>query len=294
MVSVVPVAPDWRGMFRQHWLLVFAICCVVAPTFYAMARGPWSVESGVHGPIVVATGLWLLFRRLPEMQADMVPGDLRLTALLMALGMPFYVFGRAFDFISLEMFGLLAALLAVMHGFLGMALLRRLWFPIMYMAFVIPLPGTLVDAVTQPLKIFVSEMVTGGLAHLGYPMGRTGVTLYVANYQLLVEDACSGMNSLVSLTAIGLFYVYMIRGSNLRYSMLLLALVVPIAIAANCVRVAALVLITYHLGNAAAQGFLHNFAGMVTFVSALLLIFLIDALLSPVRVALAATDRGGQ
>ena len=52
--------------------------------------------------------------------------------------------------------------------------------------------------------------------------------------------------------------------------------------------------ITYHLGNAAAQGFLHNFAGMVTFVSALLLIFLIDALLSPVRVALAATDRGGQ
>ncbi|MEI6419559.1 MAG: exosortase V [Sphingomonadales bacterium] len=291
MATVAPVFADWPAAIRRHWLLVLAMVSVVVPTLYAMARGPWSLESGVHGPIVVATGLWLLFRRLPEMQADMAPGDGRLTALMLAVGVPFYIFGRAFDFISLEVFGLLLALLAVMHSFVGMAVLRRLWFPIMYMAFVIPLPGTLVDAVTQPLKIFVSEVVTGGLAQLGYPMGRTGVTLYVANYQLLVEDACSGMNSLVSLTAIGLFYVYMIRGSNLRYSLLLLTLVLPIAVAANCVRVAALVLITYYLGNAAAQGFLHNFAGMVTFVSALLIIFLIDGLLSPVRMALASAGR---
>lgn len=290
----VSAAADWSGAIRRHWLLVVAMIGVVVPTLYAMARGPWSLESGVHGPIVVATGLWLLFRRLPEIQAEATPGDARVTILLMALGVPVYIFGRAFDFISLEMFGLLVALLAVMHGIVGMTILRRLWFPVLYMAFVIPLPGTVVDAVTQPLKIFVSEVVTGSLAQLGYPMGRTGVTLYVANYQLLVEDACSGMNSLVSLTAIGLFYVYMIRGSNLRYSLLLLALVVPIAIAANCVRVAALVLITYHLGNAAAQGFLHNFAGMVTFVSALLLIFLIDSLLAPIRAALASPEEPGQ
>ena len=63
---------------------------------------------------------------------------------------------------------------------------------------------------------------------------------------------------------------------------------VPIAIAANMIRVAALVLITYHFGNAAAQGYLHNFAGMVTFTSALLFIFLVDKILTPVRNSLAS------
>ena len=74
--------------------------------------------------------------------------------------------------------------------------------------------------------------------------------------------------------------------------MLLLALLLPIAVAANVVRVIALVLITYHFGDAAAQGYLHKFAGMVTFTSALLLIFLIDSLLKPVRDWLAR-DGGG-
>jgi exosortase/archaeosortase family protein len=64
--------------------------------------------------------------------------------------------------------------------------------------------------------------------------------------------------------------------------------VVPIAIAANIIRVIALVLITYHFGDAAAQGYLHNFAGMVTFTSALLFIFLVDKLLTPLRNALAS------
>ena len=156
------------------------------------------------------------------------------------------------------------------------------------MGFLIPIPGWVLDTVTQPLKLLVSETVTTVLAAFGLPVASVGVTIYVASYQLLVEDACAGLNSLVSLSAIGLFYVYMLRGSNWRYSILLLALVVPIAIAANMIRVAALVLITYYFGNAAAQGYLHNFAGMVTFTSALLFIFLVDKLLTPVRNALAS------
>jgi exosortase len=173
-----------------------------------------------------------------------------------------------------------------MQQYWGMAVVRMLWFPILYLGFVVPIPGWLLDTVTLPLKVLVSELVTGGLANLGFPVGRLGVTLYIASYQLLVEDACAGLNSLVSLSAIGLFYVYLIRGSNPVYSLLLLAMVIPIAIAANCVRVAALVLITYYFGNAMAQGYLHNFAGMVTFVSALLFIFLLDWLLTPLRNAL--------
>jgi exosortase B len=281
---------DWRGLAIRHWPLWLGVIAITVPTFIALARGPWSLESGVHGPIVLATGLWLVFRRLPELRGKFVPGSRLVTGLMLAVAVPLYAFSRAFDFISLEVAAWLLAMVAVGYAYAGGAILRSMWFPIFYLAFIIPVPGWILDVVTQPLKILVSEVVTFILSAAGYPIARIGVTLYVANYQLLVEDACAGLNSLVSLSAIGLFYVYMLRGSNWRYSLLLLALVVPIAIAANIVRVLALVLITYHFGDAAAQGYLHNSAGMVTFTSALLFIFLIDKLLTPVRNALASPE----
>lgn len=288
MAAAPPV--DWAGLVRQRWPLVLGVLAMLIPTVVAMAKGPWSLESGVHGPIVLATGIWLIARRLPEIRALMRPGNMLLTTAALLVAVPAYIFARAFDFISVEVAALLLALLAVANAYVGTAVLKMLWFPIFYLAFLIPIPGWVLDVITQPLKIFVSETVTHALALFGYPVGRMGVTIYVASYQLLVEDACAGLNSLISLSAIGLFYVYMIRGSNWRYSMLLLALVLPVAVAANCVRVAALVLITYHFGNAMAQGYLHNFAGMVTFTSALLFIFLLDKLLTPVREALAPRD----
>jgi exosortase B len=283
-----PARLDWRALATRHWLVLLGILAMVVPTVLSLARGPWSLESGVHGPIVVATGLWLVFRRMPEIRAAMTPGSIPVTIAGLAVAVPLYAFGRAFDFISLEVAGLLLALAFAAYAYVGAAVMRSMWFPIFYLGFVIPVPGWVLDVVTQPLKILVSEVVTHILTLFGYPIARSGVTLYVANYQLLVEDACAGLNSLVSLSAIGLFYVYMLRGSNWRYSIVLLALVVPIAIAANIIRVMALVLITYHFGDAAAQGYLHNFAGMVTFTSALLFIFLIDKLLTPLRNRLAS------
>jgi exosortase B len=288
--SLAPApAMRWQDSLLQHWLVVAGLLAMLLPTLFSLARGPWSLESGVHGPIVVATGLWLIYRRKAEIAEMSEPGKVWITALGLAIGVPAYIFGRAFDFISIEVAALLLTFLAVAHAYVGMRVVRMLWFPIFYLGFVIPIPGWLLDAVTLPLKSLVSQVVTDVLGWFGYPIARQGVTIYVGSYQLLVEDACAGLNSLVSLSAIGLFYVYMLRGSNIRYSILLLALVIPIAIAANMVRVAALVLITYHFGNAAAQGYLHNFAGMVTFTSALLFIFLIDKLLTPVRNALASS-----
>ncbi len=281
--AAAPVATDWRRLLAAHWPLWLGVAAMAVPTLIALAQGPWQEESGVHGIIVLVTGLWLIWRRQDEIAAARAPGNPLLTAAVLAIALPLYMAGRAFEFISIEAGALLMALVAVAHQYWGLKVVKMLWFPIVYLGFVVPLPGWFLDTITLPLKEFVSEIVTGGLAAVGYPVGRLGVTLYIGSYQLLVEDACSGLNSLISLTAIGLFYVYLIRGSNPLYSLLLLAMVIPIAIAANCVRVAALVLITYHFGNAMAQGYLHNFAGMVTFVSALLFIFALDWALTPLR-----------
>ena len=285
-----PAQPDLRAILQRHWPLWLGVAAMAIPTIVALGRGPWQEESGVHGIIVLVTGLWLVWRRQAEIAAVEQPGSPLITGLLLAVALPLYMAGRAFEFISIETAALLLAMVAVAHQYMGLAALKLLWFPILYLGFVVPLPGWFLDTITLPLKELVSEIVTNGLAAVCYPVGRMGVTLYIGQYQLLVEDACAGLNSLVSLSAIGLFYVYLIRGSNPAYSLLLLAMVIPIAVAANCVRVAALVLITYHLGNAMAQGYLHNFAGMVTFVSALLFIFALDSALTPLRRRLARDE----
>lgn len=273
----------WLEFIRRNPLLTLGLLIVVLPTLFATATESWTREEGVHGPLVLATAVWLVWRRWDEIVAEARPGSMWLAVPVLLLGAVVYTFGRAFDFLLIEVAALLLSLLAIAYAFVGHRVLMKLWFPIVYTVFLIPLPGWFLDSVTQPLKILVSDLTTSILDFFGYPISQTGVTLYIAQYQLLVEDACAGLNSIISLTAVGLFYIYLLHNASWRYSLLLLAFVLPIAIVANIVRVIILVLITYYFGDEAAQGYLHDSAGIVTFVSALLLIFLLDWALTPVR-----------
>lgn len=278
--------PAWKGLLehvKRHPLLSLALLVTILPTLYATATESWTQESGVHGPLVLATAAWLVWRNMPMIREEARPGNLAIAVPVVVLGAILYTFGRSYNFLMIEVAALLLALLAIAYAFVGHRVLMKLWFPIFYLGFLIPLPGWVLDGFTQPLKILVSDIVTWLLAALGYPISQVGVTLYIAQYQLLVEDACAGLNSIISLTAVGLFYIYLMHNASWRYSMLLLAFLLPIAIAANVIRVIILVLLTYYFGNEVAQGYLHDFAGIVTFVSALLLFFLLDQILSPLR-----------
>ena len=284
MTVALPVERNaWVAHALRHPLLAFGLAVTIIPTLIAMAQQSWSTESGVHGPLVLATAVWLIWRNWAEIRAEAEPGELWLAVPVVVLMAVAYAFGRAFNFLLIEVAALLGALFAIAYAYVGHRVMLKMWFPLFYMLFLIPLPGWVMDSITQPLKILVSDITTWLLSAVGYPITQVGVTIYIAQYQLLVEDACAGLNSLISLTAVGLFYIYLMHNASWRYSMLLLALLLPIAIAANVVRVIILVLLTYYAGNEVAQGYLHDFAGIVTFVSALLLIFGIDKLLTPVR-----------
>lgn len=271
------------ALARKHTLVVLGLLLTVVPTFYAIATEAWTREENMHGPIVLATGLWLIWENWGNVEHLKERGSLALALPVLILSAAFYVFGRAYNFLLIEAGSLWLFGVAIAYAFLGKRLLLKLWFPIAYALFLIPIPGWILDYVTQPLKMLVSDVVVDMLGMLEYPIARVGVTIYVAQYQLLVEDACAGLHSLISLTAIGLFYIYLMHHASWRYSLVLLLFVLPIAIVANVVRVIILVLLTYYAGNDVAQGYLHDFAGIVTFVAALLLIFLLDWLLSPLR-----------
>jgi exosortase B len=150
------------------------------------------------------------------------------------------------------------------------------------MAFMIPLPSVVVDAMTQPMKMAVSYTAEAMLYAGGYPISRSGVILQIGQYQLLVADACAGLHTLFTLEALGLLYLNLIRHESVARNVTLAVLIVPISFTANVIRVIVLTLVTYYLGDEAGQGFLHGFAGMVLFMAALMLIILSDTLIRTV------------
>lgn len=278
-------------LLAKHWPLWIGLAVLLVPTMINIGTESWTGETGVHGPIVLATGIWLFARRWRELLSIQRPGRMGLTLAVLIPCLIAYALGRAFGFLIVEAAALLGVFVTVFYAFFGGEAVRRMWFPILYLGFVVPLPGWVITTLTSPMKEYVSFTATWLLGKLGYPIVREGVTLYVAQYQLLVEDACAGLNSLISLTAISLFYIYILHNASWRYAGFLMLWIIPVALAANLVRVIILVLLTYHFGNAAAQGFLHSTAGLVMFATALLGIFMVDGLMTPVRKLLTRTAR---
>lgn len=269
--------------WTPHIPIIVGLALIGIPTLVRLAKQVWTLEIGAHGPIVLATGIWILWRAWPS--ADAAPNAARsaLSVLGFAVSLAIYVFGRAYDFISLEALGVYGFGLSYLYGRFGLAEILKIWFPLFYLGFLLPLPGWVIDQGTAPLKQLVSYMATSIVEPFGVPIYREGVTLVVGPYQLLVEDACSGLNSMVGLVAISLFYIYLLRSASWKYSLFLAALLIPVAIVANALRIVILILLTYFFGDAVGQGFLHVTAGLFLFAVALLLMFGIDNLLSNLK-----------
>ena len=268
----------------QHWPIIVGFALIALPALLTLASQEWSRESGVHEPLVIATGAWLIWRDIQALKPLIRRGSPLVTAAILMPSVLIYIFGTAFDFLVLEAAGVYGAGLACTYDVVGGAVMRRLWFPLFYLIFALPAPGWVLDQATAPLKELASTVSTQLLQPFGVPVVREGVTLFIAQYQLLVEDACAGMNAILGLTSLGLFYAYLQHGASWRYCAALAVFIIPIALLANVVRIIILVLITWQFGNEAAQGYLHGTAGLVTFGTGLLLVFSLDSLLTKFRV----------
>ena len=262
-------------------VLALGLIALVAPTMFQVARDSWSTEQGGHGPLVLVTGIWAVWRELKAKTVELAPGNLGLGLVLVGLCLCLFVLARITGILEIEAFAMYGALVAGAYTLWGKRLIGAIWFPLVYLAFTLPPPDTVVAAVTQPIKIAISSSAVSLLHWFGYPVASSGVTIQIGQYELLVAAACAGLNSIITLTALCLFYVYLRHRSDpVAFAVIALA-AIPIAVISNFVRVLALVLITYHLGDAAAQGFLHDFAGLLMFAVALFTIFGIDKLAAP-------------
>lgn len=272
-----PHESHWQGFIRSWWPVLIGLLAMYGPTYYHLATTLWMLEDQAHGPLIVMVVLYLVWMQRGRLASDECKPMPVLGGIVLGFGLLSYVLGRSQDILLLDIgsqIPVFAGILLIAHG---ARTLRALWFPLFFIVFMIPLPGALVSAVTMPMKMAVSYVAEHVLFWFDYPIARSGVVLHIGQYQLLVADACAGLHTLISLEALGLLYLNIVRHDSLVRNITLALLIVPISFTANVIRVMVLTLITYHLGDEVGQGFVHSFAGMLLFIVALVLIISVDS-----------------
>jgi exosortase B len=250
------------------------------PTWWSLSRTLWATDEQGQGPVVLLASLWLFYQRRARVAAlPDQPAGVGSTVLLM-VGLLLYAAGRSQGVWLFEVGSQIVVFGALLALFKGWAAVRACWFPLFFLIFMVPLPGPLVAALTAPLKSAVSAVAASLMYDMGFPVARSGVLLMIGQYQLLVADACAGLTSMFTLEALGLLYLSIVGHQAAWRNVLLTVLVVPIAFIANVVRVIVLVLVTYYFGDAAGQGFVHGFAGILLFVAAFLLLMGADSVIT--------------
>lgn len=260
-------------------ITLLGLAVLYGPTYWGLANGLWASDEQSFGPILLATSAWLFWREREALAALTGMPRVRTAYALLGFGLVLYALGRSQDILMFEVGSQIVVIAALLLMFKGTQAVKLMWVQLALLAFLVPLPGDLVAAVTGPLKSGVSAAAAAFLHWLGYPVGRSGVVLSVGQYQLMVADACAGINSIITLEALGLIYMKVMNHTSPLRNTALAILILPISFCANTVRVIVLVLVTYHLGDDAGQGFIHGAAGMVLFLVATILMILTDSAL---------------
>jgi exosortase len=176
--------------------------------------------------------------------------------------------------------------------FFGWAMVRALQFPLFVLVLAIPFPAIVFNHITFPLQLMASRIASDILPVLGVPTLHEGNVIELPVMKLEVAEACSGIRSLMSLFTLAVFYGYFLEKTTKRRVILALASI-PIAVAANVVRIVGTGLCVQYWDPDKALGFFHEFSGLVMFVASLVCLYLVHRamlLISPVKAPVKAAN----
>jgi exosortase len=234
----------------------------------------WNIPDFSHGflvPIFAAYLVWTEKQRLREIRVSPSWGGV----VVVAFGLGVLLLGTYGAELFLSRVSLVIILAGLVLCFGGREFLRKLRFPVLVLLLAIPIPAILFNQITLPLQTLASKLASGLLPLFGVPVLREGNVIQMPGMNLEVAEACSGIRSLMSLFTLSVFYGYFLEKSFLRRIILALASI-PIAIAANAVRILGTGLCVRYWDPDKAQGFFHEFSGWVMFLVSLGCLFIVQ------------------
>ena len=243
----------------------------------------WNEPEYSHALLIPFVSGYLAWSKRDEL-AQVVPRPGYWGLALMALALVVYITGKVGADLFLQRFSLVLMIAGGVLYIGGATVLRLLLFPVAFLVLMIPLPGIVFNSIAFPLQLFAAQVSSVALEAVGVPVFREGNVMHLAAASLDVEEACSGIRSLLSLTALGVLYGHL-AFSNWTPRILLLVMVVPIAIAANVLRVFAVGLLAHYVSLDTALGVFHAAGGWSVFMIAAALLFGVSRLMWTLGVA---------
>ncbi|MFH2137593.1 MAG: exosortase/archaeosortase family protein [Candidatus Omnitrophota bacterium] len=240
----------------------------------------WNAPEGYysHGPLIFLASLFFIWserRTLSEIKVDPSPRGIYLIAAALLL----HIAGFYMNFYFISVFSLIILLFGIIMFSFGMNMFRKMIFPIGYLIFMIPMPLVLVSNIVIRMKLFAAQMATNALNIIGIKAIRDGSIIKMPFSYIEVEAPCSGLRSLIALLALGAAFAYLAK-HNLWKKWLLFLFALPIAIAANVMRIVLLGWVSDVYGMKAAQGWIHDFSGFLLFAAAALGLLALNGLLT--------------
>jgi exosortase len=259
-------------------ILTILLIFLYYPTF-SMFIYDWSNDENYsHGFLVPFIVGYLVWTKRDQLRATMPKPSLSGIFVLLG-GVLIYIVGT----IGIEWFVRRASLIIVLGGLIlylyGVSYFKILLFPLGYLIFMVPLPAVVYSTIAFRLQLLVSKVSAGVIALAGIPVYRNGNIIEVASGPLAVEEACSGMRSIMALLALSSLFAYILYRTKLR-QWLLVASALPVAVVTNIIRVTVTGIAAHYLGREVAEGILHDSFGWIVFVLAFILLFLVSKLLN--------------
>jgi exosortase len=278
-----PTAPlgSWLSLHAQFILGAVTICLLVLAVYFQVLGKlvlDWQDQDNSHGFLVPLFSAFLVWEKRETLRATKLTPAWSGIA-LMALGLVVLLLGVYGSELFLSRVSLIILMAGLVLCFGGSQLLKELRFALLVLLLAIPLPAIIYSQITFPLQILASKMATDLLPLFGVPVLREGNIIELPLMKLEVAEACSGIRSLMSLFTLAVFYGYFMEKSTWRRWALVLASI-PIAIAANGLRILGTGLCVQYWDPDKAMGFFHEFSGWVVFLVSLTCLFLVHRAIS--------------
>ena len=227
----------------------------------------WStIPAYSHGFLVPFVVIFLIYLDRDRLKkVPVIPS--RWGVILVSAGAAFIVLGTLSGLDFLRQLSILFLTGGIVTGFWGTAMLSALRFPILYLLFMIPLPYILYNAVAFPLQMMAARGASGILNSIDIPVFREGNIIHLPHISLGVVQACSGIQSLISLLAISVLLMKLLNLQGLTGPIFALS-AIPVAVVANMSRIAATGILGSFVNPSLAEGFFHLFSGWVVFLFA--------------------------
>ena len=227
----------------------------------------WYTDSDYsHGFLIPFISAYIIWTNREKIFTIRIKPD-NLGLLVLFIGLSVYILGIiGAEFFTMR-FSMIPVILGIVYYLCGREMVKNVLLPVGFLVCMIPIPAIVFNLVAFPLKLFAANIATFVIQFINIPVIRDGNIIHLTDLSLEVADACSGIRSLMSMIALGVAYAYIFQKSMLKRTILVLC-IVPITIITNVARVTGTGILAHYVGPAAAQGFFHEFAGIVVFLVA--------------------------